>query len=84
MKLKLQNRKSYKIYLNRPEDADGFKAYYGTVQNGNVKWLEDKRSYAYTSMFDEGELMEKRSESSTFKVRSNDEENEKMSPKNYF
>tara|TARA_B100000683_G_scaffold158289_2_gene152780 strand:+ start:16579 stop:17826 length:1248 start_codon:yes stop_codon:yes gene_type:complete len=81
MKLKLQNGKSYKIYLNRPEDADGFKAYYGTVQNGNVKWLEDKRSYAYTSMFDEGELMEKRSESSTFKVRSNDEENEKMSPK---
>lgn len=74
-KLQLKDGKSYKIYLNRSEDSEGFKAYYGTVKNGNVKWLEDKRSYAYTSMFDEGELMEKMSNGGKFVVRSPEQEN---------
>ena len=79
MKLEVQNGKSYKIYLNRPEDADGFKAYYGSVNNGNVTWLEDKRSYAYTSVFDEGKLMEKlKKNNNIIKVRSNEEGKEKM------
>lgn len=69
-KVELKSGKSYKIYLNRTEDAEGFKAYYGTVDDGNVRWLEDEKSYAYTSMFDEGELMaEMEKNSSAFKVR---------------
>ena len=74
-KLELKSGKSYKIYLNRSEDSDGFKAYYGTVKNGNVKWLEDKRSYAYTSIFDEGELMEQMNNGGKFKVRPPEDEN---------
>lgn len=73
-KLTLNSGKSYKIYLNRSEDSEGFKAYYGTVSNGNVKWLEDKRSYAYTSMFDEGELMEKMNSKDKFVIRPKEEE----------
>ena len=44
------------IYLNKNEDTNGFKAFYGKVKDGNVMWMEDKNSYVYMSMFDEGEL----------------------------
>ena len=77
-KLDVKQGKSYKIYLNRNEDADGFKAYYGQVKDGNVTWLEDKKSYAYTSMFDEGELMaQMENKPGAFKVRSETEDQEK-------
>lgn len=77
-KIELKQGKSYKIYLNKNEDADGFKAYYGHVKNGNVTWLEDKRSYAYTSTFDEGELMEQmENKTGAFKVRTAGEDQDK-------
>jgi len=55
-KIQLKYGKTYKIYLNRNQDAEGFKAYYGEVKDGNVIWMEDKKSYSYISIFDEGEL----------------------------
>ncbi len=55
-KIQLKQGKSYKIYLNKNEDTNGFKAFYGKVKDGNVMWMEDKNSYVYMSMFDEGEL----------------------------
>lgn len=67
-RIKLSVGGNYKIYLHRPKNANGYKAYYGQVINGNLNWTEDKRSYAYTSMFDEGELMELEVKNS-FKVR---------------
>ena len=54
--LKIGNSKSFKIYIKRPEDGANYKAYYGDVRNGNVEWKADSRSYAYTTMFDEGEI----------------------------
>lgn len=77
-KIKLRRGKSYQIYLNKKEDVEGFKAYYGQVNNGNVKWLEDKRSYAYASMIDEGELMEQiQNKTKDFKVRPSDYEQDR-------
>ena len=55
-KLQIKNNKSFKIYLNREEDSDRFKAYYGEVINGNVIWREDKKSYTFLSLLDEGGL----------------------------
>ncbi len=54
--IQLKQSKSYKIYLNKNEDTNGFRAFYGKVKDGNVMWMEDKSSYVYMSMFDEGEL----------------------------
>lgn len=54
--IQLKQGKSYKIYLNKNHDTKGFKAYYGEVKDGNVMWMQDKDSYVYISMFDEGEL----------------------------
>lgn len=78
VKLEVQTGNSYKIYLNRPEDAHGFKAFYGAVRNGNVTWLEDKKSFAYTSMYDEGELNEKLENKTFIKVRSNEEDKKRL------
>ncbi len=55
-KIQLKQGKSYKIYVNKNQDIKGFKAYYGEVKDGNVMWMQDKDSYVYISMFDEGEL----------------------------
>lgn len=68
-KLDVKKGKAFKVYLQHPSDADGFKAYYGDVRNGNVTWLEDKKSYTYTSLFDEGELYENTKNSNSFLVR---------------
>jgi hypothetical protein len=68
-KLDVKKGKAFKVYLHRPVNADGFKAYYGDVRNGNVTWLEDKRSYTYTSVFDEGELYENTKIDNSFLVR---------------
>lgn len=54
----VQNNTSFKIYLKRPQDANGYQTYYGKVDNGNLKWQKDLRSRAYTSMFDEGLIHE--------------------------
>lgn len=75
-KLQIRDGKRYKIYLHRPKDANGYKAYYGQVINGNLNWTEDKRSYAHTSMFDEGELMELQA-NNKFKLRASEKEADK-------
>ncbi len=54
--LKIGNNKSFQVYIKRPEDGSNYKAYYGDVRNGNVEWKADSRSFAYTTMFDEGEI----------------------------
>jgi hypothetical protein len=54
--LEIGDNKSFKVYIKRPEDGSNYKAYYGDVRNGNVEWKADSRSFAYTAMFDEGEI----------------------------
>ncbi|MBO72042.1 MAG: hypothetical protein CMD35_00360 [Flavobacteriales bacterium] len=76
-KVQLKKNKNYKIYLNRDSDVNGFKAYYGQVKDGNVFWVEDKKSYAYISMFDEGDLKNKiDKKSNSFVVRPNQDKDE--------
>tara|TARA_Y100000589_G_scaffold315797_1_gene339712 strand:- start:339 stop:1589 length:1251 start_codon:yes stop_codon:yes gene_type:complete len=76
-KIQLKKGKSYKVYLKRNKDADGFKAYYGEVRDGNVIWIEDKSSYAYMCMFDEADLHESaRNENDSFAVRLSEEDPE--------
>lgn len=52
--LRVRDSKNFKIYVKRPDDVKGYQAYYGNVKNGNVEWQKDKRSIAYSSIFDEG------------------------------
>ena len=77
-KIQLKQGKTYKIYLNREKDTDGFKAYYGEIKDGNVMWVEDKNSYAYISMFDEGDLKEvENKKHNSFRIRLSEDSEEK-------
>lgn len=71
--LSINEHQSFQVYIKRPKDGANYKAYYGDVRNGNVEWKADSRSFAYTTMFDEGEIFKNNQKFKVVKTPTNDE-----------